>query len=457
MKMKNNNILRIIVLITTCWSFTGCKKFLDAKPDQKLVVPSTIQDLQGILDSYLRVNQYEPSASEVSSDNYYLTDADWSGLAREVYRRMYTWKENNLFEAGTGEWSYCYDNVFRANTVLENIDKLTVATNEKELLDNLKGQALALRARSFLKVAGIWSLAYDEESADTDLGIPLRLNSDFNLPSIRSTLRETYGRIITDLKDAIPLLSNTQVHVLRTGKAAAYALLARTYLSMRKYDEAFLYADSCLRLHDILLDYNTLNTAATYPIKQFNSEVILSTRMLTPSYMSNTRAKVDSILYGSYDADDLRKAAFFKSNNNGTYGFKGSYEGSASLFDGITTAEILLIRSECYARLGKVDLALSDLNHLMLNRWNNRKPFIRFETDSQKEALVIILRERRKELLMRGLRWMDIKRLNKEGAGITLQREVNGQIYTIPPGDQRFALPIPEDIIALTGMTQNPR
>jgi len=246
MKMKNNNILRIIVFIIICWSLTGCKKFLDAKPDQKLVVPSTIQDLQGILDSYLRVNQYEPSASEVSSDNYYLSDADWSGLAREVYRRMYIWEENNLFEAGTGEWSYCYDNVFRANTVLENMDKITVGTNEKKLLDNLKGQALALRARSFLKVAGIWSLAYDEESADTDLGIPLRLNSDFNLPSTRSTLRETYSRIITDLKDAIPLLSNTQVHVLRTSKAAAYALLARTYLSMRKYNEAFLYADSCL-------------------------------------------------------------------------------------------------------------------------------------------------------------------------------------------------------------------
>ncbi|WP_286834445.1 RagB/SusD family nutrient uptake outer membrane protein [Sphingobacterium sp. UBA7038] len=173
--------------------------------------------------------------------------------------------------------------------------------------------------------------------------------------------------------------------------------------------------------------------------------------------MSNTRAKVDSILYGLYHSDDLRKVAFFKSNNNGTYGFKGSYEGSASLFDGITTAEILLIRSECYARSGKVELALSDLNHLMLNRWNNRKTFIPVETDSQKKALEIILLERRKELLMRGLRWMDIKRLNKEGAGITLQRKLNGQTYTLHPGDQRFALPIPEDIIALTGMPQNPR
>ncbi|SEM08104.1 hypothetical protein SAMN05216436_101351 [bacterium A37T11] len=57
---------------------------------------------------------------------------------------------------------------------------------------------------------------------------------------------------------------------------------------------------------------------------------------------------------------------------------------------------------------------------------------------------------------MRGLRWMDIKRLNKEGANITLTRNLNGQIYTLPPNDPRFALPIPEDVIDLSGMQQNP-
>ncbi|ERJ57937.1 RagB/SusD family nutrient uptake outer membrane protein [Sphingobacterium paucimobilis] len=455
--MKTYRCIVISVSLALFGMLVSCERFLDTKPDQKLVVPSTIQDLQGILDSYLRVNQYEPSAAEVSADNYYLTDADWDGLAREVYRRMYVWEKDNLFEAGTGEWSYCYDNVFRANTVLDNLDKIKLSTGEQEAFDNLKGQALALRARSFLKVAGVWAQAYDEKTADTDLGIPIRLNSDFNTISTRSTLRETYMQIISDLKASIPLLPVSQLHVLRTNKAAAYGLLARTYLFMGKYDEAGIYADSCLQLYDKLLDYNLLNKALAYPVNQFNEEVILSTRMLTPSSMGNTKAKIDPLLIQSYHAHDLRSSIFFKSNNNGTYGFKGGYEGAGSLFDGIATDEMFLIRAECAARSGQISEAMKDLNHLMVHRWDNAKLFVPYVADTKEKTVELVLLERRKELLMRGLRWMDIKRLNKKGADITLKRTVKGKEYSITPNDVRFALPIPNDVIALTGMKQNPR
>ena len=67
-----------------------------------------------------------------------------------------------------------------------------------------------------------------------------------------------------------------------------------------------------------------------------------------------------------------------------------------------------------------------------------------------------IRKERRKELLFRGLRWIDIKRLNKEGAGINITRLVNGLVYTLEPGDPRFALPLPADVIGASGMPQNP-
>jgi starch-binding outer membrane protein, SusD/RagB family len=52
---------------------------------------------------------------------------------------------------------------------------------------------------------------------------------------------------------------------------------------------------------------------------------------------------------------------------------------------------------------------------------------------------------------------MDIKRLNLEGAGITLKRILNGQVYLLPAGDNKFALPIPEYVIAISAMEQNPR
>jgi hypothetical protein len=74
---------------------------------------------------------------------------------------------------------------------------------------------------------------------------------------------------------------------------------------------------------------------------------------------------------------------------------------------------------------------------------------------NKEAALATILLERRKELLMRGLRWIDIKRLNKEGHNIVQKRVVNNVVYTLPPNDSRYALPIPIDIIRATGMAQN--
>lgn len=69
-----------------------------------------------------------------------------------------------------------------------------------------------------------------------------------------------------------------------------------------------------------------------------------------------------------------------------------------------------------------------------------------------------ILTERRKELLFRDLRWMDLKRLNKEPAYETmLIRTFNGVTYTLKPNDPRYALPLPRNVINLTGMSQNPR
>lgn len=77
--------------------------------------------------------------------------------------------------------------------------------------------------------------------------------------------------------------------------------------------------------------------------------------------------------------------------------------------------------------------------------------------EDNKTVLQIILNERRKELLFRGLRWIDIKRLNKEGADISIKRRIEGKDYILTANENRFALPLPMDIIAETGMPQNPK
>ena len=451
--IRTRNLLVLALSAFILFCTPSCKKYLDAKPDKSLVVPSTLNDLQAILDNSSTMNE-GPSYGIASSDNYFLADDDYSTLTDDV-KNAYTW--SNYSYNYPNDWATIYNVIYPANIALEGIEKITPTAETQLSWNNIKGSALLFRALSLLQGTFIFCNTYDPSTANTDMGMVLRLTSDFNAPSQRSTLQETYDRIIMDLKEAAPLLPNTPIHVIRPSKAAAYGILARAYLSMRKYDSCKKYANLCLQIKSDLFDFNTIsNSGFIFP--QFNKEVIMATLITQPVYycISQSFTNIDSNLYHSYSDSDLRKAAYFESTPTG-YHFVGSYSGSPyQMFTGLATDEVYLMRAECNARMGNVDSALTDLNKLMSTKWSDSL-FIPFSANSSEEALQLILHERRKELVFRGLRWMDVKRLNKEGAGITLLRNVDGKLYTLPPNDKRYALPLPMDIVNSTGVKQNPQ
>ncbi len=450
MKIIRFKILTIVLMIGF---LSGCHKFLSAKSDKQLEIPSSIQDLQALIDYYFRVNNFEPGSPVTASDDYYLTTEDYLSL-NETDRNMYVWNDSLIFPVGSNDWSYCYDNVYRANVVLDNLRGITRTKSNAADWDNLKGQALFLRGKSFLEAVVIWALAYDSSTANKDLGIPLRLNSDFNSSSVRSSVQQSYGQIISDIESSINLLPVTPVHVLRSSRPAACALLARAYLAMRNYDSCFKYANECLQMKNTLLDYNTLDTLANYPVSRLNAEVIMENNIPIPN--PPLKGRIDSSLFLGFNANDLRKTLFFNPNGDGTYAFGGSYEGTANLFGGIATDEVYLMRAECYARKKMAQEALNDLNTLLIKRYK-KGTFMPISDAGPTDVLPIVLTERRKELIMRGLRWMDIKRLNKENAAISPERTVNDHTYILTPNSLDYALAIPEDVINASAMLQNPR
>ena len=435
----------------------SCKKFLDKKPDSKLQLPTTIEAVQGLLDFENTMNLQNPGTGEVSSDNYYVLDATFNGLSSQAVRNTYLWLDDITLNEYPNHWSRLYDVVTISNVCLESLEKIAPSLANQADWNNTRGSALLYRAKSLLTVTGYWTKAYDKNSAASDLGIPLRLNSDYEVVSTRASLKDSYDQIINDLKEAASLLPAVPKHVFRPSKPAAFGLLARTYLLMNMYDSAGIYADKYLALNSVLLNYNSLASAATYSFPLYNTEVCMHTVIFTPSILAVTRAIVDSMLYRSYVANDLRKTLYFKSIGNGTYSFRGSYNQSGTMFNGIVTDEVYLIKAECLAREGKVNEAMAMLNSLLLTRWKTGT-FIPFTANSTLTALKIILAERRKELIFRDLRWMDLKRLNLESDfQITLNRRINGRDYTLLPNDNRYALPIPSSVIGMSGMTQNPR
>ncbi|MEJ8841493.1 RagB/SusD family nutrient uptake outer membrane protein [Lacibacter sp. H375] len=453
--MKYKSFLYLLLIL----SISSCKKYLDKKPDDKLAVPTKLQDLQALLDQSQYMNiQQSPSFGEASADDYFLPDANFNALPVEQ-QGIYTWNRGEYkFQ---NDWSKAYLPVYNANFCLEQLDKIPVNTTNETAWKNVKGSALFFKAYNYLNLLWVFAKAFDEAAATTDLGIVLRNSSDFNVPSVRATVLDSYNAVINDSKQAIMLLPDHPVHCMRPSKAAAYGLLARAYLSMRKYDSAFVYAGRCLQLRNELIDYNAdsdINGSITsnVPFKRFNKETIFYTETNTNFAIHRTSTgRIDTMLYAQYNNNDLRKTAFFRPVT-GYYQFKGNYTGSGSqFFSGITTAELLLIRAETHARAGRVTEAMNDVNKLMIKRWKNTVPFPAFTANTKEEALTIILAERRKELCMRALRWMDIKRLNKENAAIILTRKIAGQIYTLQPNANYYALPLPTDIIQITGIQQN--
>lgn len=446
----------LIFAFTVIISLGGCKKYLDEKPDKKLLLPASVEAVQGLLDFENTMNLQNPGTGEVSADNYYVPDATFNGLSSEALRNTYLWLGDITLNEYANHWSRLYDIVTIANVCIESLEKITPLPAAQAAWNNARGSALLYRAKSFLTVAGYWTKGYDKNTAASDMGIPLRLNSDYNVVSTRASLQDTYDQIINDLREAATILPDVPGHVMRPSKPAAYGLMARAYLLMNRYDSAVLYADKYLALHSTLLNLNNLSAAAAYPFPVYNTEVSMHTVIFTPLILGNTRALVDTVLYKSYDLNDLRRSLYFKNNGNGTYAFRGSYNQSASMFNGVATDEIYLIKAECTARLGNSNEAMAILNSLMITRWKTGT-FIPFTAGTAVSALKIILNERRKELIFRDLRWMDLKRLNTEADfQTTLYRRINGVVYVLPPNDKRYALPIPSKVIAMSGMPQNP-
>lgn len=448
--MINNKIIRLVGLMFLFLN-TACSDFLDEKSDTKLVVPETLKDNQALLDRIANVLSSNSISGQISSDEIYITDSDYNGVSYEADKRLYTWQPNLVARATGNDWGSCYFRINICNTVLNNLEQYEISNTE-----NVKGQALAIRASIYLEAAQIWCVSFNKNTANTDLGLPLRLNPDVNQKSVRATLQETYQQILKDLHAAVSLLPEKQIAVTRASKATALGLLARTYLYMGEYSNALKYANEALAINGQLLDFNTLTTSSSYPIKEMNIEVLLPTTIGYSPILSSNTAKIPLSLYQLYDNNDLRKIAFFRTNASGQILFKGNYTGTSQRSSVLAKDELYLIAAESYAQLNEVSNAMSKLNELLVKRWKTGT-FIPFTASTKEDALRIIKEERKKELLFRGLRWADIKRYNRDGDAITLTRTIGGQTYTLPPNDPRYAIAIPEDIIKQTGMPQNPR
>jgi tetratricopeptide (TPR) repeat protein len=356
-----------------------------------------------------------------------------------------------------GDWFLPYKQIYYANSILATLPKLTGGSQEQ--LNQIKGACLFIRGYAFYNVALEFASLYDWD-IENEPGIPLPLTPDPEAHYARASIKDTYNQILKDINEAVKLLPQ-EVDSLRKNRPsvpAAFGLLARIYLSMGNFTAAKTAADSCLDRYNHLMNYTQLKTAASHPFPANNEEVLYQSNLLsTTDLFYHSSFSVDSTLYDSYSNQDLRKELYFTNGASGLPVPLFNYSGNTAKFSGLATDEVFLIRAECHARLGNKESAMQDMTRLLTTRWDNNsypEPVI----STTQEALDLVLTERRKELVFRGLRWIDIRRLNKIDPTRTLKRWWQNTTYTLPPRDKRYVLPIPFDVIEINNrIKQNDR
>ena len=456
--------LAALLISLTGIILTGCKKgFLEAKPSTNIVQPVSLDDFESLLegDNFT----YSTSALPVlSADEYSFIDyPTWQSTVTATERNAYVWA-SDLFagESNIQDWARPYIAVFYANNILSGLEKIEITPDNEAKYNCIKGWALFERAYYFYDLSRNFCKVYDPATANTDLGIPLKLKPEIDEVVQRSTLQQSYDQILKDLNSARVLLG-TSIPTDKKNKAtavSAYALQARIFLSMGAYSKAELAADSCLMLYNKLIDYQKVSTTAIFPFDKLNEETLFTTATV-PTYSTcagtfNNFIIIDNNLLKLYDANDLRLKIYFKPSAQG-YIMGGNYFGQNIFpYTGLATDEIYLIKAECAARNGNTTAGLAALNALLSKRYP-ASSFTPLTATTPNQALDLILLERRKELVWRGLRWDDIRRLNKDGAGIVLTRVLNNLTIKLLPNDVRYVFPIPDDEIALSRIKQNPR
>lgn len=468
MKRKINiSIASTLVLLQALMCCSCAEEFLETRKDKSQMVPRTLDDVQLLLDNNVQVFGTTAGLPTIASDEFFTDRGVLSTLAVNE-RNSYTWAQD--FYEGTIsnlDWSVPYLQVFYANMALEVLKEIRETDGVSELRkDHLEGTALFHRSYAFFNLAQEFSENYLPSVNDGDPGIPLKLTGNIHEPLSRPDLKTTYERIVSDLVLAEQLLPEDVENLSRPSKVSARALLARVYLSMSDYPRALGCAERAIPELS-LLDYSQIDTTSPtrnlFPAALPKGNPEIAYYSVATNYRFPTlglTGTVDTSLYGEYEKGDLRRVLYFrKLDNSSRVVFRGSYSSihTNAFFSGLALDELLLIKAECLARTGSGERAIDVLNSLRRARFA-KGDYRELTWAGDGDALSKVLQERRKQLLARGLRLGDLKRLNREDRyKKTLTRLLDGERLVLKPGDPRYVFPIPADEIERHGFVQNER
>ncbi|WP_343668407.1 RagB/SusD family nutrient uptake outer membrane protein [Chitinophaga sp.] len=317
-------------------------------------------------------------------------------------------------------WGQLYKIINNSNIIIANVDKVDGDATEKQFL---KGQALALRAHTYLTFASFYQFSYLKDSLAKTAPIYTTPTTAATQGNPRATLKEIYELIFSDLLQAKELLADyDRPAKYKINKDVVSGLLARAFLNTGRWDLAAAAATEAQQDYPLMAqseyskgfnDVNNTEWIWGHPEIPSQSDGSYSFHFLdvssSTSYYYSFMA--DPFFKELFEDGDIRKTLF-------------SWDGSAAAREGylqykkfkfksdqtadlvlMRSAEAVLIKAEGYARAGDLSRGTDALNELRGARGAGL-----FTGGTQEELVNAILIERRKELWGEGFGLSDIIR-----------------------------------------------
>ena len=463
---KVTTILAICVVVM----LTGCNDYLDIKPKGEKI-PKTVTDYETLLN-YESVQKVSDTYPTYLTDDVYLPDVAQGtttpGLnsVDQSILNLYLFKKDVFGEAqDDGFWFASYNRIYYYNTVIDNIMDAEGPSEQQK--HSIRAEALISRALEYLYLVNGYAKHYDVRTADTDPGVPLILDEDISKKDlVRASVKDVYAQIQYDLQAALPYLpTQPKGNAFRASKAAGYGILAKMYLYMGNYAEALKAANAVLEMSNSLLD---LKKYAVVKVQSSIGRTNVPQDIDNPEniyikfapYVYGLSSKVfgSDELISLFSEDDMRLQVYFTKNFRNIPTDKYVWAPYLRANLAVLSPEIYLIAAECEAREGSVERAMSLINKLRDNRIKNNTPLVAID---RSDALQKVLEERRRELAMSGMvRYIDLKRLNKESQFAKTVTHVTGEgTFSLEPNSPLYVLPIPAKVMRFNknSMQQNER
>ncbi|SEW53986.1 RagB/SusD family nutrient uptake outer membrane protein [Chitinophaga arvensicola] len=455
------NRLKYFGWILIALFFSSCRKYVDITPQGK-IVPTTVADFRLLLNNSDVFNLAGGTTDLMTDDIAFTDTAMYTGVRPQSVLNIYSWAETNYLPSEDDEeWNLYYKQVYYSNVVITGING--VKDGDEEEKQALISEAKVHRAFAYLMLVNQYAVQYDAATASKDAGVPLLLEPGYTQHLQRASVQQVYQQVLDDLLSAVKALPELPASKIHASRAAAFALLARTYLYMRNYPSALMYADSTLNLQPDLYDLRTFaNTNnpldfMSIPEAYQHPEVIL----MKAAYNQDGPLALSPELLNLLGPDDLRRKVFGIGDQL-LFEYDGIFFSYISPFEarqvGPRVGEMYVTKAECEARAGQAGTAMTTLNALRIKRFTTDKYIPLTATDAT-DALHKVLDERRRELMGRGYRLADLKRLNKEPAlAKTITHPWSSGNITLAPNSNRYIYPVATKILAANPeIGQSPR